>query len=114
VPPAFQLAAADSLGAKLGPAAGHFDEYLRKRELACGALAPAFEFTRPGGAFYVFVKAPWGTGTEFATEAVKRRVLTIPGNVFSERDTHFRISFAAPDAVLKEAGAILCELARSR
>ncbi len=112
VPPAFQLAAAGSLGANLGPAAGHFEEYRRKRDLACRLLEPAFEFTRPGGAFYIFAGVPWGTATEFATEAVKRRVLTIPGNVFSERDTHLRVSFAAPDAVLEEACGILCELAR--
>ena len=112
VPPAFQLAAAESLGAGGLPAAGHLDEYRAKRELACAALAGAFEFTRPGGAFYIFAKAPWGTGTEFAAAAVRERVLVIPGCVFSERDSHFRISFAAPDAVLEEACAILCKLAR--
>lgn len=112
VPPPFQLAAAGSLGSKAGPAAGHFAEYAAKRELACKKLSGAFEFTKPGGAFYIFVKAPWGTGTEFATAAVNERVLVIPGNVFSERDTHFRVSFAAPDAVLEEAGDILCRLAR--
>jgi len=112
VPPAFQLAAAESLGAGGLPAAGHLDEYRAKRELACAGLAGAFEFTKPGGAFYIFAKAPWGTGTEFATAAVKERVLVIPGCVFSERDTHFRISFAAPDAVLEEACAILCRLAK--
>jgi aspartate aminotransferase/aminotransferase len=70
-----------------------------------------FEFQKPGGAFYLFPKAPWGTGSEFAAAAIEERVLTIPGNVFSERDTHFRISFAAPDAVLEEAGDLLCKLA---
>jgi aspartate/methionine/tyrosine aminotransferase len=139
VPPAFQLAAAASLTGRQSavgggrkskslppdathrllptahrlptPAAGHLDAYRAKRDLICGKLAGRFEFRRPGGAFYLFPKAPWGTGTEFVAAAIEERVLTIPGNVFSERDTHFRISFAAPDAVLEEAGDILARLA---
>lgn len=119
VPPPFQLAAAAALtpsplpgGEGVGVrAAGHLDEYRAKRDLICGKLAGRFEFRRPGGAFYLFPRAPWGTGTEFVAAAIERRVLTIPGNVFSERDTHFRISFAAPDAVLEEAGDILRGLA---
>ena len=64
-------------------------------------LADDYELVTPGGAFYAFPKAPWGTGTEFVTQAIeKHQLLIIPGNVFSRRDTHFRISYAAPDAVI--------------
>ena len=35
---------------------------------------------------------------EFVTRAIeKHQLLIIPGNVFSRRDTHFRISYAAAD-----------------
>jgi aspartate aminotransferase/aminotransferase len=38
-------------------------------------------------------------------------VLIIPGNVFSKRDTHFRISYATTDEKLKEGCEILNSLA---
>jgi aspartate aminotransferase/aminotransferase len=38
-------------------------------------------------------------------------VLVIPGSVFSERDTHFRLSFAAPEETLRRGAEALCALA---
>ena len=40
------------------------------------------------------------TASEFVTKAIENNVLIIPGNVFSERDTHFRISYATTDEKL--------------
>jgi aspartate/methionine/tyrosine aminotransferase len=114
VPPPFQLAALESLRSGGPRAAGHLDEYRGKRDLLCSLLEKSFDLVRPAGAFYAFPRAPWGTAGEFVAAAVKRRVLAIPGGVFSERDTHFRVSFAAPDAVLREGTGILCELAAGR
>ena len=37
-------------------------------------------------------------------------MLIIPGNVFSERDTHFRISYATTDERLQQGCEILCDL----
>ena len=86
--------------------------YRRKRDLVCELLSRKFELNRPQGAFYVFPKAPaGGTATEFVTRAIEHRVLVIPGNVFSERDTHFRISYATTDEKLKQGCEILCSLA---
>ena len=65
-----------------------------------------------GGAFYLFVEAPWGTGTEFVAEAIRNDLLIIPGNVFSSRDTHFRLSYAARDATLERGVEILRRLVR--
>ncbi len=70
-------------------------DYTAKRDLIVSGLQGHFEFASPGGAFYVFPKAPWGTGTEFVRTAIENELLIIPGNIFSEQDTHFRISFAA-------------------
>ena len=62
-------------------------------------------------AFYAFIKAPGGTGaTEFVEKAIKNNVLIIPGNVFSEKDTHFRISYATTDEKIRQGVDILCEL----
>ncbi len=80
--------------------AGHVDDYRRKRDLVVEGLSGYFEMTQPGGAFYLFPKAPIESGTEFVEQAIKRGLLMIPGSIFSERDSHFRISFAAPDETL--------------
>lgn len=88
-------------------------DYRRKRDLVCDALAGVFDFVRPGGGFYVFPKAPtsYESATRFVEEAIRRRLLIIPGGVFSARDTHFRVSYAAPDERLRAGCAILTEMA---
>jgi len=84
--------------------------YAVKRDLLYEGLKNDFELTRPGGAFYAFVKAPGGSATEFVTKAIKNNVLIIPGNVFSEKDTHFRISFATTDEKIRQGVEILRSL----
>jgi aspartate/methionine/tyrosine aminotransferase len=75
----------------------HVEDYRRKRDLLYAGLSDLYEVTKPGGAFYIFPKAPWGTGSEFVAKAIENQLLIIPGNIFSRRDTHFRISYAASD-----------------
>jgi aspartate aminotransferase/aminotransferase len=86
-------------------------DYKRKRDRMVAALADRFELTAPGGAFYLFPKAPWGSGLEFVTEAIRNNLLMIPGGTFSGRDTHFRISYAASDSALERGIEILRRLA---
>ena len=84
------------------------ERYRRKRDIVCDGLSPAFEVVRPQGAFYVFPKAPGGrSATDFVAAAIDHNVLVIPGNVFSNRDTHFRISYATTDEKLQQGVAIL-------
>ena len=86
--------------------------YRRKRDMLIAGLADDYDMVQPGGAFYVFPKTPWGTGTEFVARAIeKHQLLIIPGNVFSRRDTHFRISYAADDAVIERGIEALRKLA---
>ncbi len=87
-------------------------DYRSKRDLLVDGLRDDFEFTEPGGAFYLFPKAPIGTGTEFVKRAIEHGLLVIPGGIFSHRDTHFRISYAAPDATILRGIEILKQLAR--
>ncbi len=94
--------------------APNFAAYRHKRDMVVEALADDFELARPEGAFYAFPRAPWGSGSEFVAEAIKNNVLTIPGNVFSMRDTHFRISYAVDDATLGRGLEVLRKVARSR
>jgi len=86
--------------------------YQKKRDLIYEGLRDKFELVRPGGAFYAFIKSPaGGTATEFVEKAIANNVLIIPGNVFSEKDTHFRISYATSDEKVKEGIEILRKLA---
>ncbi len=90
----------------------HVADYRHKRDRICAGLKDRFEIVRPGGAFYVFPKAPRGSGSEFVTEAIRNSLLVIPGNVFSRQDTHFRISYAADDRIIDRGVEILNRLAR--
>jgi aspartate aminotransferase/aminotransferase len=88
--------------------------YRHKRDRLLEGLADQYEVVRPGGAFYAFPKVPWGTGMEFVTRAIEEyALLIIPGSVFSRRDTHFRISYAAKDSVIERGIEVLRKLARS-
>jgi len=92
----------------------HIAAYRRKRDVIVEGLAGSYDLVRPMGAFYAFPRAPWGTGTEFATRAIERHgLLVVPGSAFSARDTHFRISYAAPDETLHRGIDALRKLASS-
>lgn len=88
----------------------HVDQYRKNRDILLEELQD-FEIHGAQGAFYVFAKAPWGTGTDFVKAAIERNLLIIPGNVFSNRDSHFRISFAATEETLRAGASILKDLA---
>ncbi len=93
----------------------HVADYRRKRDQVVERLSPHYELTVPGGAFYAFPKVPAKlgmTGTQFVHKALEKNLLTIPGGVFSERDTHFRISYACADANLERGLDILVDLAK--
>lgn len=85
--------------------------YRGKRDLVCRELEGVFDFVRPSGGFYVFPRTPsrFASATAFVEEAINRNVLIIPGEVFSEQDSHFRISYAAPDDKIRQG----CEILRS-
>lgn len=90
---------------------GFVDAYRRKRDLLYRGLQGYYELPYPGGAFYAFPKAPGGSGQAFVEEAIRRGLLIIPGGVFSKRDTHFRISYAADDRVIERGIEILRQMA---
>jgi len=107
-PTPFQKAAIAALDYDVGDLV---DGYRKKRDLIYDGLKDKFELVKPGGAFYAFVKAPAGGATQFVEKAIANNVLIIPGNVFSERDTHFRISYATSDEKIEQGIEILCGLA---
>jgi aspartate aminotransferase/aminotransferase len=89
----------------------YVEDYKRKRDLIYGGLADKYEVVKPGGAFYIFPKAPRGSGSQFVAKAIENNVLIIPGSIFSNRDTHFRISYAASDETIHRGIEVLRRLA---
>lgn len=89
----------------------HVDRYREKRDRAIEGLKDNFEIVKPGGAFYLFPKAPWGTGEQFVEHAIENNLMVIPGNVFSDENTHFRISYAVDDKTLEAGIEILNRIA---
>ena len=89
----------------------HRNEYRQKRDRIYNGLRERFRVVSPGGAFYIFPEAPNLDGDEFVRQAIENNLLIVPGSVFSERKTHFRISFAADDATIDKGIVILNRLA---
>ncbi len=92
---------------------GHVADYRHRRDMVVGGLTEAgYSVTKPGGAFYVFPQVPdgGGTGSEFVARAIANELLIIPGGIFSGRDTHFRISYAASEATLERGLEVLMNL----
>ena len=87
--------------------------YRAKRDRLLAGIEDLYELTVPGGAFYVFPKAPTGRGGQFVSRAIENNLLVIPGNIFSQRDTHFRISYAATDEMIDRGIEVLRKLAKN-
>lgn len=87
-------------------------DYRAKRDLLIDGLKDKYEFAEPGGAFYLFPKVPGNeAATDFVTRAIEEQLLIIPGSIFSRKDTHFRVSYAAPDETIQKGIEILNRLA---
>jgi len=106
-----QFAAIEAFNVDTTP---YVEEFRAKRDRVYEGLRADFDVVKPAGAFYIFPKAPWGTATEFVEAAIRENVLIIPGSVFSEKDTHFRISYATSLEQIDKGVEILTALARSR
>ena len=89
------------------------EDYRKKRACIVEGLKDHYEFDTPGGAFYLFPKAPGSSGQEFVERCLKRNLVLVPGNVFSARDTHFRLSYSASMETLEQGVEILREVAKS-
>jgi len=88
-------------------------KYRQKRDRVVAGISEAgYSVAKPGGAFYVFPQVPEGSGTgsEFVARAIQNELLIIPGAIFSGRDTHFRISYAASDETIERGLNVLGRL----
>ncbi len=92
---------------------GYVADYRSKRDRIVAGLQDDFELVVPGGAFYLFPKAPGGDASAFVNKALERDLLILPGSIFSRRNSHFRISFAASDETLDRGIEALKSLAQA-
>jgi aspartate aminotransferase/aminotransferase len=111
-PHPLQWAAVAALDVDMEPQAA---EYSRRRHLVLDGLRHAgYEVAPAAGAFYVFPQVPesCGSGQEFVERAIENELLIIPGGIFSRRDTHFRISYAANEQTLQRGLEVLRRIRR--
>jgi len=104
-------------GWRLGFAAGpgeiiqQMTHYRRKRDLVYEGLRGKYPVQKPRGAFYIFPETKSGDSWKFVEKAIENNLFIVPGSVFSKRNTHFRISFAASDDMLMKGIEILNRIA---
>jgi aspartate aminotransferase/aminotransferase len=106
-PSAFQRAVIDAHDIDLEPMLKRFTT---RRDMIVDLLGDVTQLTVPDGSFFAFPEVPKHlglSGSEFVAKAIDHDVLVIQGNIFSSRDTHFRISFAAADDRLEKGLGIL-------
>ncbi len=109
-PHPLQWAALAALDTDISP---FVNEYRRKRDRLVEGLADLYPLATPGGAFYAFPQVPDSrSATAFVEEAIANELLIIPGKIFSRRDTHFRISYAAPNETIERGIEVLRRLAK--
>jgi aspartate/methionine/tyrosine aminotransferase len=85
--------------------------YKKKRDLIYEGLKEKFHVQKPQGAFYIFPEVPGGNGEAFVERAIQQNLFIVPGSVFSKRNTHVRISFAASEDTLLRGIDILNRMA---
>jgi len=92
-----QKAAVKALDFNVGD---YIQGYKRKRDIIYEGLREKFNVQKPKGAFYIFPEVPGGNAEAFVEKAIQNNLFIVPGSVFSKRNTHVRISFAASDETL--------------
>ena len=104
-----QAAMIKAFDVDMGPMVHAYD---RRRRMVVDALSPICDLVVPGGAFYVYpqVSPPWPSATAFVEKSVEHNCLVIPGSVFSQRDTHIRLSYAVSEDKLADGLAVLRSL----
>ncbi|OPY00202.1 MAG: Aspartate aminotransferase [Syntrophorhabdus sp. PtaB.Bin047] len=85
--------------------------YRKKRDLIYNGLKDKYNVVKPKGAFFIFPEVPGGNAMAFVERALENNLFIIPGSVFSAKDTHVRISFAATEENLLKGIDVLRRMA---
>lgn len=77
--------------------------YQKKRDLLCEGLASfGYEFTKPGGAFYLFPRTPIEDDVAFVNALQEENILTVPGSGFFGPG-HIRIAYCVDDKTIENS-----------
>lgn len=87
----------------------YIKEYKERRDLIYNGIKDKYDTVKPQGAFYMFIKYPYEP-QKFIDDCLAQNLLVVPGDAFSEKNTHFRISFATTKEKLTKAIEILNKL----
>jgi len=85
-------------------------ELKNKRDFVYELLKDKYEIIKPSGAFYFFIKYPFASD-KFFQKCLENNLIIVPGNSFSQKNTHFRICYAASWEKLEKAVEILNKIA---
>lgn len=80
-----------------------------RNKMVTEKLSGKIKFTNPEGAFYVFPQIPVD-GMKFSEEAIKKKLLIVPGNIFSRNNQTIRISYAQKNEILERGLEIFLNL----
>lgn len=86
-------------------------EYRENRDFLMESLGDVYNIQGGEGAFYLFLESTAGTASEFAERCLEQKLICIPGNIFSRKDSHFRISYATDRRTLERGVEVLRNLA---
>ena len=110
-PHPLQQAALGATDVDITPLVGSYRE--RRDHVVAGLRDAGYEVAQPGGAFYVFPKVPTDeSASDFVARCIEHELLVIPGSIFSARDTHFRLSYAATMETIDRGLEVLRGLAK--
>ncbi len=84
-------------------------DYKKNRDYLYSELKDKYELNVPEGAFYAFIKVPKNIDN-FYDRLIKKKLLIVPGDVFSGNNDYFRISFALDFDLLKKGIQVLKDL----
>jgi len=88
---------------KLNNSKVNIEAYRSRRDLLSESLKQAgYEFVKPEGAFYLFVKTPISDDIEFVRHLQKYNILVVPGSGFGGKG-YFRISYCVSEDVIKKS-----------
>jgi aspartate aminotransferase/aminotransferase len=87
-------------------------DYRRKRDLVLSRLEGYYSITKPDGTFFMFPESPHQNTEELLSRCIANELLIVPGQAFSTRNSHFRLSFAHKEETLEKGCDILVKIAR--
>lgn len=93
--------------AKLRPDLQAYDT--NRRLLMDSLTEMGYEMARPDGAFYLFIKAPGGSSSEFSERARQKDLLVVPGDDFGCPE-YFRICYCVDKSMIERSLPIFREL----